>query len=137
MDKQYKVVFNFYKNGDYENVCNDTNILLFKDLVTPIFVEVRNKVISVTNDLLEEWNKEFNVMHPNMCGLTTEYENFIIRKTKPFVNVINKRYGFTKKLWWLDYEMIYEGQDECYADFVFKIKLGNDIYSCVITLKEM
>lgn len=137
MDKQYKVVFNFYKNGDYENVCNDTNILLFKDLVTPIFVEVRNKVISVTNDLLESWNNEFDETHPGMDGMTFEYENFIIEKFKPFVDDINKRYGFTKKLWWLDYEMIYKDEDECHSDFVFKIKLGNDIYSTVITCKEM
>ena len=137
MDKQYKVVFNFYKNGDYENKCNDASILIVKDLVAAIFVEARNEVINVTNDLLEEWNNEFNVMYPNVYGSTTEYENFIIRKMKPFVNVINKRYGFTKKLWWLDYEIIYEDKDECYSDFVFKIKLGDDIYSTVITLKEM
>ena len=137
MNTQYKAVFNFYKNGNYRNKCNDTNILLFKNLVAPIFVEARNEVIDVTNDLLEGWNNEFNETHPGMDGMTVEYENFIIEKYKPFVNEINKRYGFTKKLWWLDYEMIYEDEDECHSDFVFKIKLGNDIYSCVITLKEM
>ena len=137
MNTQYKAVFHFYKNGDYENESKDANVLNLKDLVAPIFVETRNEVIDVTNELLESWNNEFNKTHPGMDGMTVEYENFIIEKFKPFVNEINKKYGFTKKLWWLDYEIIYEDEDECHSDFVFKIKMGNDIYSCVITLKEM
>lgn len=133
MDKQYKAVFNFYKNGDYEHICYDTNILALKDIISAGFVKVRNDIINVTNDLLEGWNNEFNETHPDIEGPSIEYENFIIEKYKPFVDKTNKKYGFSKWLWWLDYEMIYEDEDGCYADFVFKIKLGNNIYSCVIT----
>ena len=32
MDKQYKAVFHFYKNGDYENESKDANVLILKDL---------------------------------------------------------------------------------------------------------
>ena len=141
MDKQYKVVFRFYKNGNYNNECNDDFIsrfeAFFKSMVAPGFVKIRNEIVDVTNDLLEGWNTEFDKMHPDRNGWTIDYENFIIEKFKPFVDAANKKYGLTKDRWWLDYEVVFECEDMQHSDFVFKMKHFNDIYSTVITLKEM
>lgn len=142
MNTQYKAVFHFYRNGDYENEVKvrfyDRQLNYdFKDAIISLFVKTRGEVVDETNDLLKDWNSEFGRTYPDKDGLSTEYAQFIVKKTRPFVDKVNKAYNLSKDVMWLDYEIIYEDEDETYPDFVFKVKLGNDIYGCIITLKKM
>lgn len=142
MNTQYKAVFHFYKNGDYENEVKvrfyDRRLNYdFKDAIISLFVKTRGEVVDKTNDLLKDWNSEFGKTYPGKDGLSTEYAQFIVKKTIPFVDKVNKAYKLSKDVMWLDYEIIYEDEEETYPDFVFKVKIGNDIYSCIITCKEM
>ena len=57
------------------------------------FVELRSKLIKITNPLLESWNEEYTkTMNPSNDGFDPDYEEYIAKRFKPYIDKVNRSF---------------------------------------------
>lgn len=88
MNYNFKPKFVFNKDVPY----------LLKQMMIKEFVRLRNFAVNEMNPLFEQWNEEYEKIHPGYDGINDSgYLQFIADKEKPIIDKVNSRklYAFT------------------------------------------
>ena len=135
----YEARFHFI-NETKDKEMNDTFLIgdwwVVQELTQRNFFTMRSELIDYLNPQYEKWNKEYDekygVGHMEVgSDKFNHYNGWIIKKSQPYVNKVNKKYGFKKGFG------LYLNPDED-GDIEFKRKLPNgDVMRCFVTLHEM
>lgn len=81
---------NFKIEGDGAKYLPD----FLKDYLIDEYVKRRNVFCNLVNDKYEEWNEEFDTLHPNVDGWSDEYKRFIyLKHQEPLANANAENIG--------------------------------------------